>query len=731
MRLWTDAFRQKLTPIVLALASGMGWASDSLGYQAQVTVEDGAEPGPPPFAVPVVEAAPDPLPLQPAAEQPAAEQPARPLSSRGSRVEANEPAVLEAPPIELIPDDQPEPQESTAAPESAMPLTKNAAPGESEREDAETLDDAALETSAPESDAVLLGDKQLTDVNAVVFNGVQPGQSTVVDLKEAWGEPAQVIDDPEGEIYIYSVPPFRGIEVVIDKNVVQSIIVHLEDPLATEVLVDKLKLGDFRPVEVLDAEGGRLGQAFPERGVLFHYATGTPQLSVRDILLDPIDVQPFVQRAASQLQGPYRDNLADLRYAVELDPQHAQAHWLQAQILLALGRTREANDAMRMALRLEPHNKTYRLTWAECLEHQLQYDKAEREIRRALGDGTGELPPLVQAQAQLQLARIAAAGAQSDYRRAAELYQEAIKRAEPLADASQLAVRRQAWQILVEAHLGLAHSIGWGNWNRKNEVVPKWLSRAEQLATEAIAGQMAGPELNLRVIEGTFAAHSGFASSFEPDALLRRADTITQQLSQTYNDPLWDEHLEWRLGSIYRRAMQIEHSRAQAANCIKYGERAREMLETAALGRQESLAAREELGRLYFGLGAVRAIHQQDHETAIFWYDKAAALFTPLADEEGSSDPTLGDALVSMGVSYWQIEMRQKGVDITSLGAKVLERAVGRGGTPSSVMNVPYGNLASMYHALGDQQQAQTFARLATQNAEVAQSPEQGKAERR
>ncbi len=547
-------------------------------------------------------------------------------------------------------------------------------------------------------------------IESVIFNGVQPGKSTVADLKRLWGEPDQTSGVPESQVFYYLLEPFRSISIAIEKNLVQSIVVHLAEPLSPELLVTRLKLTGIRPVEVLDDEGTPLGRAFAERGVVFSYVPESGAAQVSHILLEAINAEPFVQRAASRLHGPYEANLADLAHALRLDPQHGRAYWLQAQIFLALGRMDEANEALRMAMRMEPRNCSYRLTWASCLAHQQELEKADREIERALSDT--DAGPVERAQAQLQLGQLAAHDARGEYAQATELLGEAIKLAEPLAAASQVAVRRQAQRILVEAHLGVAQAIGCGNWKRKDEVVPKWIAQGEQLADEMIAAGLADPSLRLELAEAELIAYSGFDSNYDPAPRLEQVEQALAQLVTPDADPLWQQRLEWQWGCIFRRAMQIEHSRGRADTCLAYGEQARELLEAVAVGRKSSVAARLQLGKLYFGLGAVRAIHQRDHEGANLWYDKAEALLAPLA-KTGPADPALGDMLVSMGVTYWQVELRQKAVEMTSLGAQLLQKAVEQRSVSRSVLAVPYSNLASMHRALGDQQRAEEFVQLA------------------
>jgi hypothetical protein len=70
-----------------------------------------------------------------------------------------------------------------------------------------------------------------------------------------------------------------------------------------------------------------------------------------------------------------------------------------------------------------------------------------------------------------------------------------------------------------------------------------------------------------------------------------------------------------------------------------------------------------------------------------------------------------------MGVSYWHTGNRQRALELTQAGADLVEEAVVGGILPADALAVPYGNLAAMYKAEGEQQPAVRYARLASQHA--------------
>jgi hypothetical protein len=60
-----------------------------------------------------------------------------------------------------------------------------------------------------------------------------------------------------------------------------------------------------------------------------------------------------------------------------------------------------------------------------------------------------------------------------------------------------------------------------------------------------------------------------------------------------------------------------------------------------------------------------------------------------------------GDALVSMGVSYWEVGQRQRAYDLTKAGVELVEQGVAEGLLAVDSLAVPQGNLSAMARVLG------------------------------
>ena len=117
-------------------------------------------------------------------------------------------------------------------------------------------------------------------------------------------------------------------------------------------------------------------------------------------------------------------------------------------------------------------------------------------------------------------------------------------------------------------------------------------------------------------------------------------------------------------------------------------------------------------GQLYFLVGSLYAIDQEDHEEAVRWFGKAQPLFDQQGLEHLVDDDSFGDLFVSMGVSYWETGAKGVAVQLTQAGAELMQSAVQTGSLDLAALSVPYGNLTVMYTELGDQQQAKHYAAM-------------------
>lgn len=560
-------------------------------------------------------------------------------------------------------------------------------------------------------------------VEAASFKGVTPGVSTIEDAQKAWGAPRQSSKQGGVVTHWYRVEPFERVEVTFFKDKVTSIVIRLERAFPAHAVAQQLQLSAIRPVLVSNALGEILGQAFPERGVLFAFepagAGSKPTMKVSQIILEPISAEPFVLRAETNLEGRADVCLRDLDQAIKLSPGNARAHWLRARILMASDELAQAKAAADEAVRLDPDDARFRVTRAQIFGQAGRFGEAIEEAEKAAAQSDNR--PHIKARALCLLGDLAGSGAKPDYKRALQHHTEAIKVADPLAADPHPAIRLPAKEVLIDAHLGAAHDIAWGAWKQKDVAVDKWLQRAADFADDLARNDGGTAEHRFRVATRALAAYVGVQGKLDPAEWTQNALTIGEQLIAAANDPVQKQQIQWDLGMALYDTVQLYQMRKEHDKALEFGERAVAFLEQGAARRPDNPTDSYFLGRLYFRLGAIHAIGEsKDHQAAIPWFDKAVpVLEKSVARVEAMEKGRLGETLVSMGVSYWETGNRDKGMDLTSRGVALMEEATREGTLDKAALEVPYSNLATMYRQLGKPDEARKYVEKASKNTET------------
>ena len=553
------------------------------------------------------------------------------------------------------------------------------------------------------------------EIEAASFNGIVPAVSTPEDVQKAWGAPKETATRDGHTIQLYAVPPFDRVEVSYAQGRVASIVIRLDRPFPAAAVAQQLQLSSVRPVLISSALGEILGQSYPERGVLFNFQPNNPpnkpSYQVVQIILEPISAEPFLLRAETHLDSRSEWSAKDLEAAIRLEPANSRAHWLHARVLSASGDQARALAAAGEAVRLEPDNPQYRVTRAQVLGQQGQFSAASQEAERALA--AAEKRPHVKARTLCLLGDLCGSGRHPDYKQAMAYHSEALKLADPLASSPHPAIRIAAKEVLVDAHLGAAHDIAWGTWDRKETAVPRWLEKAANLADDLVEKEGATPVVRFRVATRALAALVGLQGHIEPTLWAERTVRSADELLTTSTDPGRTQQLQWDLGMALYDAVQIYQMRGEQDMALKYGQKAIAYLEqgTAKPDNADSYL----LGRLYFRVGAIYAVAQQSPKTAVAWYDKAVATFERLADDVNPAEfGRLGETYVSMGVSYWDVGQRDKALGLTQRGAVLIEKMVDSGAMEASALEIPYTNLATMRRQMGQGPEADLLLQKAS-----------------
>lgn len=555
-------------------------------------------------------------------------------------------------------------------------------------------------------------------VETASFKGITPGRSTLAEVQQQWGSPSQMAVQGDRPVHLYQVEPFDRIEVAFTDKTVSSIIIRLQHSVPAGPLAEQLKLAQIRPVLVSNELGEILGQSFPERGVLFAFESagqpGKATMRVVDVILEPVSAEAFVLRAETYLDTELTESASDLRHAIELEPKFARAYWLQARIAASLGNMEMALSSSGEATRLEPANPQFLVTRAQILRQVGRIAEAIPAAQAAME--YAENRPHVKARALSLLGDLISSEPKPDFSKALENHMEAISIADPLIASPHPAIRLAAMEVMIDAHLGAAQDIAWGRWENRKVAVAAWLQRASEYADAMIAVESNADVLRFRVATRALAACVGSQGEISPDEWTQRALEVGQRMVEATKDSRQKQRIAWDLGLALYDSVQVHQLRGEQDAAIEIARRASEFLETGSAGSQNP-ADWLLLGRLYFRLGTIYAVNKSNHQEAVRWFDKSIPLFQKAADgippyEVGR----LGETLVSMGVSYWEVGNRQVALHQTKTGVELIEAAVEAGYIEKLALEVPYSNLATMHRQLGENAKADQFLKMASEH---------------
>ena len=556
------------------------------------------------------------------------------------------------------------------------------------------------------------------EIEITSFHGVTPGVSTQEEVEKAWGKPKEVRKQDGLTMYLFSVKPFSHIEVNYLANKVASVIIRFEHGFPSETVAQQLDLLKVQPVLVSNELGEILGQSYPERGVLFSFEPGpSPSKTLKrvtHIILEPITADPFILRAETNLDNRPEFSLHDLDAALKLQPANARSHWLRSRVLTLLGQHEKAMAAAGEAVRLDPKEARYMVTRALTMAQAGHVVEAIPEAQKAVE--LGQSRPHVKARALCLLGDLTASTAPPDFKLAFQYHMQAIQVADPLTTSRHPAIRVAAKELLVDAHLGAAHDIAWGEWREKERAVENWIKKASVLADDLVKNEGTGPEHHFRIGTRALAACVGIQGRLDPAFWTSETIRAGDNLIAATPDTARKSQLQWEMAMSLYDALQVYQMRSDRQSALKYGELAISYLEKS--GRQNQSATTSYLlGRLYFRMGAVYAVREGNHLGAVKWFDKAVPLLgkSPPPDAQASLG-RLGETFVSMGVSYWETGQREKALALTQHGADLIEDAVKRGTSKSTELTIPYANLASMHRQLGHIDKADRLEEMAAKS---------------
>ena len=548
-------------------------------------------------------------------------------------------------------------------------------------------------------------------VDPASFRGTLPGKTTRQEIETTWGA-GEAFTSGDGTTGLaWALEPFERVEVGIEGDVASSISIKLAEPVPLGDLARQLEIADLRTVAVKDEQGIRIGEVYPERGVIISVEPGTSNATA--ILIEPLDADSFVLRAEGEIDKCSAYAVADLQYAIQIDPQHVRAQRLLLAMTSDQGKWRQALRLAESAGRLDPDDVWTKLKHAGVLLALNRPEEARVVLDRATALASSS--PLVLAQTARLSGRIHLAQKSPDYQKAVDQFGEAIRRASPLLTKQSPALQAAAREVLLDAHLGTALAIAKGTWQQKSRVIPKWVSRADAVVKEFTGDEQERQVLELQLCRGALAVSAGSNEAIEPLPWVKRLLELRDTMGDGIGDPWRRRQIDWDVGQALADALAAAQKRGDATDMLDNATLTAAYLERGSEHRELTATERKGLGELMFRIGIMHSLQRGDHPTAVTWFDRAI----PLWDDNDRFDRDgelgrLGESYVSMAISYWQVGRREDAVTLSRRGVDLMVAAVDKSQLEERALAVAYGNLATMYAEEGDDQQSKNYAEMAS-----------------
>jgi tetratricopeptide (TPR) repeat protein len=548
-------------------------------------------------------------------------------------------------------------------------------------------------------------------IDPASFRGVHPGKTTGDELRAGWGagEPFTREDGTQG--FFWKIEPFDRVEVTLDGDVVSAIRIKLAEPVAVGDLAKQLEIADLRTVSILDEQGISIGEVFPERGVIFSVKPGTQ--SATAVMIEPLDPESFVLRAEGEIETCSAFAVADLQYAVEIDPGHLRAHRLLMVLMSEQGKWQQALRLAEAAAQIDPSD-----VWTKIKQGGILLALERPEEARAIVEAVKAAPnspPLVTAQVERLLGRIELMGATPDHQKAVEHFAEAIRRSSALLTKRSPAVQEAAREIMLDAHLGTAQAIAKGTWQQKSRVIPKWIARSEAVVAECKAEEPVRQTLEMQLCRGALAVAAVSADSVEPLPWVKKLLELRDRMGESVKDPWRRRQVDWEVGLGLLDALAAAQLRGDASDMLDNATLTAAYLERGGEHRELSDKERTDAGDLLFRIGIMHSLQRGDHATAVTWFDRVIPMWegNPRLERHREAGQ-LGESYISMAISYWQVDRRDDAMALSRRGVELMVAAVDAQQLEERSLAVAYGNLSTMYAEQGDETQSQTYAEMAS-----------------
>ena len=546
------------------------------------------------------------------------------------------------------------------------------------------------------------------------FETLTPGVSTSAEVLEKLGDSRATIETNGSQVLVYSMEPYDRVGIVIKEDVAESIHLHFKQSTELKQLVTEMGLTENAAVTQATSSNKAFLLIWPEQGVTFHFKRNEESVDlVSRISFTTIQASAYLERGTNRQWFDFAGALSDARAVQALQPMQHDAFILEAQVQQRMGNVKAANAALEKAVELSPGNTELLLMQAGLTGFVKDTSTMLQRVR-AIRNNT-RLDPLVRSRAAYMLGQLLANADTPDYKQAMIHHSESIQRAREMMEDDDLQIQYDAIRLVIDGHLAVASDIAHGTFTdeEKVSVVPRWANIAWELTDHLLKNDYHDSTLGLEVCRRSLAALALLDEGVDLAPWIDRVDQLSAELQQTDGaSPEYLERIKWDW------ALSLAHG-TEAARKGKDGDRVQQLgMESYQLFQQflkvetvspqwENAQTHAAMGALCYTLGSVKAIDNQNHEEACQWYDQAVEYLTSEDVEKYTRGMGWhGERMVSMGLSYWKEGNRPKGLNLTKRGIQWIERAVQLQEFSNQNLKIPYNNLAIMYRALGQPQEA-------------------------
>ena len=567
------------------------------------------------------------------------------------------------------------------------------------------------------------------EVHVLEFESLVPGETTIQKAVSRWGEPNNKMENKTTSVYQYFRPiknVASEVQVIFQSGILTTILIQFEQPETIANLEAQYDLSGIKPIIVRQKDGTPVGQAYPERGASLVYVQNSEnQNLISRLILEPINTTPFVLRAESTLKDNLASSKADLEFVLNKEPRNAKAHWLYGRVQESLGELDAAIEHLEKAVFLNTNETRYYINLSLVRMEAGLADLADKAADKVieLADSNDNPDYYLVAEAWRIKGDLESNKQNPNFKSAIDMHSKAIVIAQQQLSNPQPEIAQTALETLVNAHLGAARDIAWGNWNQKASSVMRWLNQAnkynEQLIKTAHYSERQTYQSRVRVASKALSAIAGIGKEINPTEWAELLTENGEKLIMLVETPKEKERLMWNIGMSLYDAVQVFQARKDNEMTLKYGQKAVECLEGASAyaNKTAGKVSASDLyiqGRLYFRLGAIYAISHNDHQQAVKWYSKSLPIFEDVADAIPRVElGRLGETLVSMGVSYWETGKQTQAVNLTENGIYCLEQAAEEELASPHSLEIPYRNLSMMLNYLGKTQESSQYIKKA------------------